>query len=76
MEAWFKASEITASSEVKIASKRPAFASKQEGYKIVSSNLWKLEITDSSSLCLSWVPQMNLTDAIPNPWVSIEFFAA
>mmetsp|Transcript_25080 Transcript_25080/g.59765 ORF Transcript_25080/g.59765 Transcript_25080/m.59765 type:complete len:226 (-) Transcript_25080:512-1189(-) len=36
MDAWLSASDITASSEVRIASNSPAFASKQEGYKIVS----------------------------------------
>jgi len=76
MEAWFKASLITASSFVRIASKSPALASKQEGNKIASSSLWKSANSFSSSRCLSWVPQMNLTLAIPNPCVSIAVLAA
>lgn len=35
--AWFKASEMTASLSVKIVSKIPALASKQDAYKMVSS---------------------------------------
>ena len=60
-DAWFKASEITASESFKIASKNPAFASKQLEYKIESSVEWKSEIVDSNFLSKSCVPEIKVT---------------
>lgn len=41
IDAWFSSSENTASSGVRMASNMPAFASKHDAYKMVSSRLWK-----------------------------------
>ena len=49
MEAWLSASEITASSGPTSCSNKPAFASKQLAYNIVSSLSWNLEIFSSNS---------------------------
>ena len=49
IEAWLSASEITASSGPTICSNKPAFASKQLAYNIVSSLSWNLEIFSSNS---------------------------
>lgn len=44
IDAWFNSSENTASSGVRTASNIPAFASKHDAYKIVSSRPWNWEI--------------------------------
>ena len=54
-----------ASSLSKSGSKKPPFASKAAAYKIVSSVDKKFESLLSSSLCIVWVPQINLTEDIP-----------
>jgi hypothetical protein len=46
---------MTASSGPSSASKRPAFASKQLGYRMVSCVPWKVLMRASSCLCRSWV---------------------
>lgn len=65
IDAWFRASEITASSGPRRVSKTPPFASKQEEYRIVSSCPRNADSLRSSSLWISCVPQMNRTDAMP-----------
>ncbi len=74
--AWFSASEITASCSPSSASKTPPLASKQELYRIASSVPRKSASLRSSCLWMSWVPQMNRTDAIPKPRSSSARFAA
>ena len=76
IEAWFSASDSTASSAVSKASKSPALASKQLGYRIVSSVPWKAEMLASSCLWMSWVPQMNRTELRPKPCVASVSCAA
>lgn len=65
IDAWFSASEITASCSPSSVSKTPPLASKQEEYRIVSSCPRKADSRASSSLCTSCVPQMKRTDAMP-----------
>ena len=50
IDAWFNSSLNIASSGVIRASNKPAFASKQQAYRIVSSRSWNLDIFSSSSL--------------------------
>ena len=65
IEAWFSESLITASSGPSSTSNSPPLASKQLGYRIVSSVPRNFESRASSSLCRSLVPQMNRTLAMP-----------
>lgn len=65
IDAWLRASEMTASSGPSTVSKTPPLASKQEEYRIVSSWPRKAERRASSSLWTSCVPQMKRTDAMP-----------
>ena len=51
-------------------SNNPPLASKHDVYKIVSSFSKKLEIFCSNSLCIDWVPHINLTELRPNPYFS------
>ena len=67
MDAWFRLSEMTASSLVRIVSNSPPFASKQLVYRIVSSVPRKAEICSSSWRWMSRVPQMKRTLDMPNP---------
>ena len=57
IDAWFNSSLNIASSGVIRASNKPAFASKQQAYRIVSSRSWNLDIFSSSSLWRSCVPK-------------------
>mmetsp|Transcript_21420 Transcript_21420/g.51458 ORF Transcript_21420/g.51458 Transcript_21420/m.51458 type:complete len:243 (-) Transcript_21420:117-845(-) len=70
IDAWLSASESTASSSVRMVSKRPALASKQEGKRMVSSVPWKAEMASSSCLWMSCVPQMKRTLDMPSPCVA------
>lgn len=65
IEAWLRASEITASSGPRRVSKTPPLASKQEEYRMVSSWPRNADSRASSSLCTSCVPQMKRTEAMP-----------
>ena len=71
IEAWFSASEITASSGPSSGSNSPPLASKQAANRIESSLPRKAASFCSSSRCMSCVPQMNRTEAMPNPFGSI-----
>ena len=76
MLAWFRASEITASSGPRIVSNNPPLASKHDGYKIVSSIPMNRLNDASNSLWIVCVPQMNRTLASPKPHSSSACFAA
>ena len=76
IEAWFKLSLIIASLLSNSGSNRPPFASNAAAYNIVSSVSKNLEILSSHSVCISWVPHINLTEASPKPWESRAFLAA
>ena len=65
IEAWLSSSEMTASSGPSSVSKRPPLASKHEQYRMVSSVPRNSASRRSSSLWISWVPQMNRTEASP-----------
>ena len=68
IEAWLSASLMTASSLVRMDSKSPAFASKHDAYRMVSSVPWKAVSRSSSCLWISCVPQMKRTELRPYPW--------
>ena len=70
IEAWLRASEITASRSSSKASKTPPLASKHDPNKIVSSAPRKCDNRSSRVRWMVWVPQMNRTDAIPKPQVT------
>ena len=76
MEAWFRASEMMASSGPKSDSNTPPLASKQLENRMVSSVPRNFDTRASSSRCRSWVPQMNRTLAMPKPRSSMADLAA
>jgi hypothetical protein len=51
-------------------------ASKQDEKRIVASVPRKSDNRLSSSRWVSWVPQMNRTEAMPKPWLSRAPLAA
>ena len=76
IEAWFSASEMTASSGPKSDSKTPPLASKQLENRMVSSVPRNFDTRSSRARCRSWVPQMKRTLAMPKPRSSMASLAA
>ena len=69
IDAWLRASLMTASSSLSRVSNRPPLASKHEPYRTASSNPKKRARAASSRGWTSWVPQMKRTLDIPKPRV-------
>ncbi len=76
IEAWLRASEITASSSPSRISNTPPLASQQEEKRIASSVPRNAASRASSVRWRSWVPQMKRTEDIPKPWLSRPALAA
>ena len=66
-EAWLSSSEMIASSGPNRVSKIPPLASKHDEYRRAASVPRKVARRRSSSVWTVCVPQMNRTEAMPNP---------
>src|SRR3977135_2723507 len=76
MDAWFRESEMMASSGPNRDSNTPPLASKQLENRMVSSVPRNSETRASSSRCRSWVPQMKRPAGMPKARWSMEALGA